>query len=61
MGKILCKSCICWVDCGDKGFCLCRDLFTYTNETECEDYSDGEPSTEEEWEEAQNRWLRGDI
>ena len=53
--EILCKSCICWVDCGEKkgkahGFCLCRDLFTHTAETECRDYLKGKPSTEEEWE-----------
>lgn len=47
--EILCKTCICWVDCGAKGFCLCEDLFTYTAKTECDDYVNGEPSTEREF------------
>lgn len=39
--KILCRTCLSWVQCGkDKtqGFCLCKKLFTYTYETKCEDY-----------------------
>ena len=52
--KVLCKSCILWCDCGVKcgkpnGFCLCRDLFTYTARTECGEYQKGEPFTEEEF------------
>ena len=62
MKEILCRTCNIWVDCGKKdgkphGFCLARDLFTYTEETECMDYSKGQPSTEAEYEEAQDQWL----
>jgi len=51
-----CSHCIKWVDCGAKGFCLCKDLFTYTELEEdetCPDYSEGTPITEDEFEEAQ--------
>ena len=51
-----CSHCKKWVDCGSKGFCLCKDLFTYTELLECAscpDYVEGEPITEDEFEEAQ--------
>ena len=53
--EILCKSCICWVDCGERdgkphGFCLCEKLFTYTTRTQCADYVNGDPTTEKEFE-----------
>lgn len=61
MKEVLCKSCLCWIDCDPKGrkgkpygFCLCRDLFSYTAETECKDYVNGTPSTDKEWEDYQN-------
>ena len=51
MKKILCKSCILWVDCkSERSFRLTRDLFTPTAETECEDYQEGVPMTEQEYE-----------
>lgn len=53
----ICMVCAKWVDCDkmkllDKpfGFCLTRDLFTYTAETECGDYLNGIPFSEEEFE-----------
>lgn len=54
--NILCKSCVFWVNCSkpDKknyGFCLVRDLFTYTAKTKCSDYTKGKPMTEQEYEE----------
>ena len=51
MEKILCETCQFWVRCenDDSSFCLCRDLFTPTHATECRDYSEGEPMTEEEF------------
>ena len=51
-----CSHCIKWVDCKTKGFCLVKDLFTYTELEEdavCHDYVEGEPITEDEFEEAQ--------
>ncbi len=59
MNKVLCKKCICWVDCGEKekrpyGFCLSKDLFTYTAETKCGNFIKGVPFTEAEWEDAQS-------
>ena len=51
-----CAHCKKWVDCGAKGFCLAKDLFTYTELPECStclDYVEGEPITEDEFEEAQ--------
>jgi hypothetical protein len=48
-----CSHCTKWVDCKTKGFCLVRDLFTYTDieeEEDCPDFVDGEPQTEEEFE-----------
>ena len=52
---ILCKFCAHWVDCGEKGgepwgFCVFRDLYTYTAYTRCGDYDRGEPMTEAEFE-----------
>lgn len=52
--KILCKTCIFWVDCTKdnkpKGFCLLEDLFTYTDKEVCENYTEGKPVTEAEYE-----------
>ena len=51
-----CSHCTKWVDCGAKGFCLCKDLFTYTELLECAscpDYVEGTPITEDEFESAQ--------
>ena len=51
-----CSHCTKWVACKTKGFCLVRDLFTYTNieeEEDCPDFVDGEPITEDEFEETQ--------
>ena len=51
-----CSHCKKWVDCTTKGFCLVKDLFTYTEVAEdsvCPDYVEGEPVTEDEFEEAQ--------
>ena len=50
MNDILCRHCCHWVDCKTNGFCLDRDLFTYTEETECSDYLEGVPMTESEYE-----------
>ena len=55
--KILCKTCVNWVDCKTKGFCLLEDLFTYTKKRRCIDYEKGEPVTEQEYEEAQEGCL----
>lgn len=53
MKTILCKTCDFWVDCNsDRSFCLVRDLFTATAETECDDYKEGKPMTEQEYEDA---------
>ena len=56
MQECKCSHCTKWVDCKTKGFCLVRDLFTYTNIEEkenCPDFVDGEPITENEFEETQ--------
>lgn len=55
--KNICKTCVCWVDCKDKGFCLCEDLFTYTEKSSCKMYEEGTPITEEEYEKAQEGCL----
>lgn len=60
--ETLCEKCIVWVDCGKKGgephgFCLYEDLFTYTARKQCNDYVEGKPATEEQWEQAQSEWL----
>ncbi|MBO7715810.1 MAG: hypothetical protein J6S85_19765 [Methanobrevibacter sp.] len=55
--KNICKTCSCWVDCKDKGFCLCEDLFTYTEKSSCKMYEEGTPITEEEYEKAQEGCL----
>ena len=53
---ILCRHCVYWVSCHDgDGFCLMRDLFTTTAETECEDCTEGLPMTEEEYENYNSR------
>lgn len=54
----LCRKCNLWVDCGVKGFCLVRNLFTYTDKSECKDYAKGEPMKEKEYEEVNEKWLR---
>ena len=54
----LCRKCNFWVDCGAKGFCLMRDLFTYTDESECKDYAKGEPLKEKEYEETNEKWMQ---
>ena len=55
--NVLCAKCACWVDCSTSqkvyGFCLSKDLFTYTKvkTTEnCIDYVEGNPLTEKEYE-----------
>jgi hypothetical protein len=57
--EILCKKCLFWVDCSKEnkveGFCLCRDLYSITAETECADYENGEPMTEQEYEDENAR------
>lgn len=53
----LCRKCNFWVDCGAKGFCLVRDLFTYTDESECQDYAEGKPMKEKEYEEVNKKWM----
>ena len=53
MEDFLCQHCIHWVDCSkDKptGFCLIQDFFTYTKRNYCNDFIEGEPMSEEEWE-----------
>lgn len=57
MKKNICKTCLNWIDCGDKGFCLIEPLFTYTAKNRCSDYSHGSPSTDDEYEQAQQDWL----
>lgn len=54
---VLCAKCACWVDCSKngkaKGFCLSKDLFTYTKiplSVICPDYVEGNPITEKEYE-----------
>lgn len=50
----LCHSCTAWVDCSEKdklhGFCLCKELYTYTLEKHCNDYVKN-PLIEENFEE----------
>lgn len=46
--EILCHSCNGWVYCGNedgkkKGFCLCKELYTYVSKTECMDYVRDKP------------------
>lgn len=55
--KCLCIHCLKWVNCdseGDSkspyGFCLVKDLYTYTACERCSDYTEGEPFTESEFE-----------
>ena len=51
--KTICQTCCNWVDCTKtkpEGFCLLKDLFTYTAEKKCLEYKEGKPLTEEEWE-----------
>lgn len=51
-----CSHCTKWVDCKTKGFCLTKDLFTYTEleeDAQCPEYVEGTPITEEEFEETQ--------
>lgn len=50
---ILCRTCCHWVDCGEKdgephGFCVMRDLYTYTAYTQCAEYLEGELIDESE-------------
>lgn len=55
---MICDRCALWVETETgHGFCVVRDLFTYTNESECEGFIEGKPSTIEEWEKAQEKWL----
>ena len=56
--ECLCSKCSIWVDCGWKngiphGFCIMKDLFTYTHKKIgdcCVDYQEGKPISEKEWE-----------
>ena len=55
MKEVVCKRCATWVDCGEKegkpyGFCLQKDSFTYTAETDCYIFLEGEPMSEAEYE-----------
>ena len=55
MNRILCKKCATWVDCGEKegkpfGFCVQKDFFTYTAESECPMYLEGTPISGQEFE-----------
>lgn len=52
--KVLCESCLYWVNCHKKnnkpnGFCLTMDLFTYTAKSKCKDYEEGRPTLVEEY------------
>ena len=54
MSDVLCKTCSKWVDCKNDdnvslGFCLSEELFTFTERESCENYSEGKPMTEEEF------------
>lgn len=54
MSDVLCKTCSKWVDCKNNdnvklGFCLIKDLYTFTECESCDDYSEGKPMTEEEF------------
>ena len=52
--KILCYHCSSWVDCSNdaekKGFCITENLYTYTEREECKDFEEGDPMTEQEYE-----------
>lgn len=55
--NVLCAKCARWVDCSTTknviGFCLDRDLFTYTKiltSESCPEYLEGNPLTEKEYE-----------
>ncbi len=64
MNDVLCTHCTWWVNCPREenavhGFCLLKDLFTYTAEKECSEHSEGLPLSEEEYEDANNpkNWI----
>jgi hypothetical protein len=46
--KNICKTCIRWVDCKNKGYCVLEPLYTYTKKENCSDYVQGEPMKENE-------------
>jgi len=51
--KILCETCLSWVQCGKddkgnlKGFCLLKPLFEYTFKTSCNEYFEDESLVED--------------
>lgn len=46
--KNICKTCVRWVDCENKGYCVLEPLYTYTEKENCSDYVQGEPMKEDE-------------
>lgn len=46
--KNICKTCIRWVDCKNKGYCVLEPLYTYTKKENCSDYVQGKPMKENE-------------
>ena len=55
MNEVLCKKCATWVDCGERegepyGFCLQEYLFSYTARENCNNFLEGQPMTEQEYE-----------
>lgn len=56
--ECLCITCMNWVNCGWKngkplGFCICEDLYTYTNKSvneDCLNYTEGQSISLKEWE-----------
>lgn len=46
--KNICKTCIRWVDCKNKGYCVLEPLYTYTEKENCPDYVQGKPMKENE-------------
>lgn len=55
MGKVLCTRCIFWVECKkengkDKGYCVLEPLYTYTSREKCEDFNEGTPINEQQYE-----------
>lgn len=59
---ILCTHCNYWVKCTPNekakvqepyGFCMLESLFTYTAKTSCRLFNEGQPMSEQAWENSQ--------
>ena len=50
MQENICLHCSFAVGKDEQSFCLSRDLFTHTEEEQCDNYDEGKPFTYDEWE-----------